>query len=106
MVFQYNPTSNVALPLFEPSSESAQQVLFDATTDELGIPLQIDDTVTPPFAIDPTEAGQYPLVSRWYVCQTYFEGYTYYTLAWKLGNEAEPQNPSCQAVTVRRVFTT
>ena len=106
MVFQYNPTSNLAQPLLFPDPNQAQQIIFDNSTGEMGIPLTVVDTTAPPYAVDPTQPGGYPAVYRWYVCQTYVESYTYYTLTWKLGNEAEPQNPSCQSVSVRRVFTT
>ena len=102
MAFVYNPTSNVALPLF--GLDQPQSVLFDSKTGEMGIALEVVDTVVPPYAVDPEQTGGYKPVYRWFVCQTYFEGYTYYTLAWKLGDEAKPQNPSCQGVTVRRVF--
>ena len=104
MAFIYNPTSNVALPLLYPDPDQAQQIQFNNKTGEMGIALTVVDTVSPPYAAEPMKNGKYQPVYRWYVCRTYFLGYTYETLAWKLGNEATPENPSCQSVKVRRVF--
>jgi len=44
------------------------------------------------------------MLYRWFICDTYYFGYTYQALTWVLG-EAAPQNPTCQAVNVTRVFT-
>jgi hypothetical protein len=91
-----NPISNVALPLFWPTSDS-QTVAFDSN-DLLNIQGYFDGRVSP---IDPS--GGYVAYYRWYVCVTYFQGYTYEALAWVLG-EYPPENPTCQAVSVKRVF--
>jgi len=91
----YTPlSSNVALPLFQPSSGIA--VAFDSNN-LLNVQDYVDDTVSPPTF---TDAKAY---YRWYVCTTYYSSYTYQTLNWILG-EAPPQNPTCQKVDVQRVF--
>ena len=100
MDFVYDPTSNIALPLLQPSDQG-QEVQFDAKTGEMGIAWTLDDTVTPPKALE----APYPIAYNWYVCQTDYLGYQYYTLAWKVGCPGEPQNPSCEAVKVYRLFT-
>lgn len=94
MQLYYDPSTNVALPLFEPSEGTA--VAFDVHN-RLNIQSTLDDTVTPP--TDETVAAFY----RWYVCESNFEGYTYETLNWVMGKE-QPENPSCSKVQVVRVF--
>jgi hypothetical protein len=91
----YNPTSNVAVPLFSPS-ESGQPIGFD-DDDLLYISGYFDDRVQPLNLSGPAVPYY-----RWYVCDTY-AGYAYRTLAWGLG-EAAPQNPSCVKVDVKRKF--
>lgn len=99
MRFYNDPTTNVALPLFEPGYE-AQQVAFN-NLNFMNIIGYIDDTKTPP------KAGKYTEHYNWFVCKTYFGSYTYTTLAWVNGNskDLKPQNPSCVKVDVRRDFT-
>jgi hypothetical protein len=94
MQLSYNPTSNVAVPLFEPSY-SGTAVGFDSSN-KMYIQGFIDDTVTPP-AVNVVKSYY-----RWYVCQTYV-GYAYTTLAWVMGIHS-PENPSCVKVDVVRVF--
>ncbi|KAF7893793.1 hypothetical protein EAF00_007307 [Botryotinia globosa] len=90
----YSATSNVAVPLFTPSTTSTTNVAFDEDN-LLNIQGYQDDTVSPiSFG---TEAYY-----RWYICETYW-GYHYTTLAWVVG-EADPQNPTCVKVDVQRVF--
>lgn len=92
-----SPSTNVALPLFQPGYDT-QYVGFDKE-DKLYISYYIDDTVTPP------KTGKSKKLYNWYTCETYYTGYTYTTLAWVFGLEgAEPQNPSCEGVEVVRVF--
>ncbi|KAG6038696.1 hypothetical protein E4U41_003864 [Claviceps citrina] len=96
MTFSTDPSTNVALPLLFPGSNNAQWVSFDGRN-QLNIASYLDDTKSPP-------SGQRPrALKNWYVCDTYFSGYTYRTLAWVLGS-GKPQNPSCVRVQVRRVF--
>jgi len=94
MILSYNPTSNVAVPLFEPS-DSGTLVAFDPCG-KLNIQGYVDDTTYPP-TVDVVDAYY-----RWYVCTTY-AGYTYRTLAWVMG-EYPPENPTCVKVDVTRVF--
>jgi len=92
-----NPISNVALPFFWPSTDEEATVAFDSN-DLLNIQGYFDDRVSPI-----NSSGGYVAYYRWYVCTTYFQGYTYETLAWALG-QYPPENPTCQAVNVKRVF--
>lgn len=95
LTFFSDPSTNVALPLFEPT-QTGQQVGFD-TANCMHVQSSLDDTVNPPTSTK--VRGLY----RWYVCKTNFEGYVYETLAWVLGN-GKPENPSCQKVDVVRQF--
>ena len=95
MNFYVDPSTNVALPLFEPSY-NAQYVTFDSSN-LMKIVVYLNDTKTPP------ADGDGRALDNWYVCETNFEGYTYETLAWALGT-AKPQNPSCVKVSVERKF--
>lgn len=95
MTLSYNPTSNVAVPLFSPESYGTL-VAFDDSA-KMNIQGYLDDRVYPPTA-DGTSGAYY----RWYSCTTY-AGYTYTTLAWALGEYA-PENPTCQKVDVQRVY--
>jgi hypothetical protein len=90
----YNPGSNVAVPLLQPSA-SGQLIAFDSD-DLLYIPGGIDDTKDP---IDPQTPSEN--LYRWSICQTYV-GYAYTTLAWTLG-EADPENPTCCPISVKKV---
>ncbi|QUC23448.1 uncharacterized protein UV8b_07689 [Ustilaginoidea virens] len=95
MTFSIDPSTNVALPLFYPGRQNVQYVSFDSN-DILNIVSYLDDTKNPPNGRTPR------VLDNWYICKTYF-GYTYTTLAWVLGN-ANPQNPSCVKVDVKRRF--
>ena len=94
MQLSYNPTSNVAVPLFEPGY-GVTYVGFDRSN-KMYIQGYIDDTVTPPSV---NTSKNY---NRWYICQTY-AGYSYTTLAWVMGSHS-PENPSCVKVDVVREF--
>lgn len=95
----YNTASNLAFPMIYPSSTSQQTFTF---TDEdlLAVPAYVNDAIENPA---PYETGVTYWDNRWVVCQTYWSGYSYTALQWVLGDQ-EPQNPSCVAVTVKRVF--
>ncbi|KAK5163160.1 uncharacterized protein LTR77_010944 [Saxophila tyrrhenica] len=95
MTLYTDPSTNVALPLFEPGYDSAY-VGFDSD-DKMYIRVYLDDTKNPPNSVNGKK------LYRWLTCTTYYTGYTYQTLAWQLG-EAEAQNPTCEPVTVKRVF--
>ncbi len=96
MFMNYNPGSNIAVPMFSPASENAQIVGFNGDNN-MYIPSAGDDTVVPP---NITARAN---LTRWYVCETNV-GYNYTTLAWLLGGDAVPENPSCVKVDVKRVF--
>lgn len=91
--------TNVALPIFLPGNTTYTAIYIENGSGELYIPRYLDDTVSPPAYLDATQK-----VKSWFVCLTTY-GYTYETLAWKVGVQGEPQNPSCEEVTVARVFT-
>ena len=90
----YSATSNVAIPLFTPSTTSTTIVAFNKNN-LLNIQGYLDDTKSP-LTFD--SRAYY----RWYICNTYW-GYSYTTLAWVVG-EGDPQNPTCRAVDVKRVL--
>ncbi|ORY19542.1 hypothetical protein BCR34DRAFT_552386 [Clohesyomyces aquaticus] len=90
-----DPTSNVATPIIYPGGNSYTAVFFDKS-EEMYIQSWRDDTVDP--AVSKEEK-----VKQWYICTTYYS-YTYTTLAWVVGKHARPQNPTCQKVTVKRVW--
>ncbi|PFH60706.1 hypothetical protein XA68_10505 [Ophiocordyceps unilateralis] len=97
MRFSVEPSSNVALPLFIPGP-SSQYVTFNEYG-RLAILSYIDDTRSPP------RGGLLRSLKNWYICQTYYSGYTYQTLAWVLGgSNAKPQNPSCRKIVLQRQF--
>ena len=89
-------SSNVALPLLWPGDTEATTMAFDKN-DLLNIQDYVDDKVNPPVS------GDYTAYYRWYSCSTYWQGYSYVTLSWVLG-EGKPQNPSCVKIDVKRVF--
>jgi len=90
-------SSNVAHPIFSPS-ETGTVVAFD-NKEMLNIQEYVDDTLYPPRALEDGPRAYY----RWYLCTTYYGGYTYETLNWVLGS-FPPQNPSCQKVDVKREY--
>ncbi|OAA78637.1 hypothetical protein LEL_05460 [Akanthomyces lecanii RCEF 1005] len=96
MEFYYDPSTNVAHPLFEPSY-TATYVAFSDEDSEMAIFSYVDDTVNPP------KAGPFKALKQWYACTTYYSGYSYFTLNWAVGN-GKPQNPSCVKTEVKRVF--
>jgi hypothetical protein len=96
MLMNYNPSSNIAVPMFSPTSENAQIVGFNGDNN-MYIPAIGDDTVVP------QNATARANLTRWYVCETNVR-YRYTTLAWLLGNDSVPENPSCVKVDVKRVF--
>ncbi|KAI1139978.1 hypothetical protein F5Y05DRAFT_337674 [Hypoxylon sp. FL0543] len=99
MTFMYNPASNLAFPLIWPSDADAQPISFTAEG-LLGVGANINDAVSPP---EPFENYITYLTDRWAICTTYWQGYQYVALQYVLGVE-KPQNPSCQSVTVQRVW--
>ncbi|RCI08519.1 hypothetical protein L249_8884 [Ophiocordyceps polyrhachis-furcata BCC 54312] len=97
MTFWNDPSTNVALPLLQPGNDR-QYVTFDKDN-QLAIFSYLDDSHTPP------TGNELKPLKNWFVCQTYYSGYRYLTLAWVMGNgSAKPQNPSCVKVEVERRF--
>ena len=96
MSLYYDPSTNVALALFEPGLDNVQYVGFNKNN-LMYIQSYLNDTVTPPTDETPTK------YYRWYVCETNFEGYTYTNLNW-VASKYPPQNPSCKSVGVQRKF--
>ncbi|EJP68457.1 hypothetical protein CRV24_004301 [Beauveria bassiana] len=96
MQFFYEPYTNIAHPLFEPSYV-ATYVAFGDKDNELAIFSYIDDTVSPP------KTGEFKALKQWYACITDYSGYRYQSLNWVVGN-GKPQNPSCIKTEVKRVF--
>ena len=95
MVLSYSPSSNVALPIFEPAYYGTY-VAFDKTG-KMNIQDYVDDTVYPP------NTSKVTAYYRWYACRTYYSGYQYTTLAWVVGPN-KPENPTCVKVDVKRLF--
>ncbi|KAF2727525.1 hypothetical protein EJ04DRAFT_451164 [Polyplosphaeria fusca] len=88
-------TSNVAVPIIYPNPDQYNEVYFDKN-DEMYVLSFRDDTVDPPVSKETK-------FKQWFVCQTYYS-YTYTTLAWVIGKNAKPQNPTCQKVQVQRIW--
>ncbi|KAF2020531.1 hypothetical protein BU24DRAFT_416207 [Aaosphaeria arxii CBS 175.79] len=95
--FFADPSTNVGHPQFYPGPDGAQTLAFD-TKNYLTVQTYVDDTVTPP------KPGDFKAIERWFACTTYSQSYTNDSLNWVYG-KAEPQNPSCKAVRVKRIFT-
>ncbi|KAF1833931.1 hypothetical protein BDW02DRAFT_551553 [Decorospora gaudefroyi] len=98
MNFDYDPGSNLATPVIMPGQSRYEPVAFEAGTNHMYIPVKQNDQVSPPEPYLP------PLkLKNWFNCLTRYS-YTYETLAWKVGMTGEPQNPTCTAVEVHRVW--
>ena len=95
--FNYDPTTDIAIPILTPGSERPQLLAFDQQ-DRLNVQGYIDWSANPP-----NSTGSMEAYYRWYACQTYYAGYAYHNLAWGLGPR-EPENPTCVSVGVKRVF--
>jgi hypothetical protein len=93
MRFTYDPTTNLAVPILQPDNVG-QFVSFNKD-DFLNVQ-GFDDRVWP------RNTSYTVPYYRWYICETYF-AYVYNTLAWALGS-AEPENPSCQSVQIKRIW--
>ena len=94
MGLSVDPISNVAIPQFVPGYQITQ-VAFD-DENRMNIQGYFDDRY---FPVKMGSSAYY----RWYVCETYTEGYVYLALAWVLGDD-HPENPTCVKVAVVRVF--
>lgn len=94
--FNYDPSTNIAVPILRPGDTNPQILAFN-DKDELIVQGYVDWTANPP-----TYGETYGL-KRWFACQTYYASYQYENLAWGLG-AGKPENPTCVAVNVKRVF--
>ncbi|OAA62297.1 hypothetical protein ISF_05306 [Cordyceps fumosorosea ARSEF 2679] len=90
-----DPSSNVAQALFYPGPSGGQYVQFK--DDKLTLLSNIDDTQVP------IKAGNPESLENWFFCQSYYTSYRYNTLSWVYG-KAEPQNPTCVKVSVKRNY--
>ncbi|RMZ73836.1 heatshock Hsp [Pyrenophora seminiperda CCB06] len=93
--FNYDATTNLALPIISPGDDRATLLSFDAQND---LTLQQYGPGT-----EYAYTGSLQTFYRWYACKTYYGSYNYMSLAWGLG-ASQPDNPSCVAVNVTRVF--
>jgi hypothetical protein len=93
--FNYDPTTDIAVPILE-TGENGQMLAFD-DQDELLVQGYVQWTANPP-----TYGETYGL-KKWYACKTYYAGYQYENLVWSLA-ASKPENPTCVAVEVKRVF--
>ena len=88
--------SNVAPAIF---GLDAASVVGYNEDQKMGFINYYNDATNPPSYINGGEL----LTDRWRMCQYNFEGYVYNTLSWEYGSSAATQ-PSCQAVTVTRIY--
>lgn len=95
--FNYEPTTDIAVPILSPGSDTPQILAFDARN-KLVVQGYVDWTANPP-----NGAVDWKEYSRWYACNTYYAAYQYQSLAWGLG-PGKPENPTCVEVDVTRVF--
>ncbi|PSR90404.1 hypothetical protein BD289DRAFT_481747 [Coniella lustricola] len=100
LIFPANLATNVVAPLFEPGSNGADVVGFD-DDNLLFIYSNYVDDKNFTAGVYPAPVEPYPLY-QWYACYTYYGAYYYQTLAWVTGGE--PNNPTCEAVNVTRIF--
>ncbi|KAF1911216.1 hypothetical protein BDU57DRAFT_524982 [Ampelomyces quisqualis] len=92
----YDSSTDSATPILTASSDNPQHFFFNEH-DELLVQSYINWTALPPTLTVPHG------IKRWFVCKTYFAGYEYENLVWGLG-AGKPENPTCIAVNVKRVF--
>ncbi|KAG9242520.1 hypothetical protein BJ878DRAFT_515039 [Calycina marina] len=96
-----NPlTSNIAQAEISFISENAPElyVAFD-NQQRMNIQSYLDDSLEPGSEYLASPRAYY----RWVICHTSYSGYMYTALAWVLG-PGRPQNPTCECVTVKRVW--
>ncbi|KAI1082933.1 hypothetical protein F5B20DRAFT_578009 [Whalleya microplaca] len=99
MSIQYNDASNLAFPIF--LNTDGASIAF-TTEDLMAVPSSVNDAIAQPVPWEGTNGVTF-IDNRWAICRTYWVGYEYVALQWVLGDQA-PQNPSCQSVTVKRVW--
>ncbi|KAK3634405.1 hypothetical protein LTR56_015284 [Elasticomyces elasticus] len=91
MSISYNPTSNVAVPYFNPGHGNAV-VAFDSNN-YLNVP-----------AYNSTDRSYYPQY-HWYVCEKVDFNYGWTELVWVIGPGAPDRYTNCCPVGVVRVFS-
>lgn len=91
----HDPSSNVAQAMFYPGRSEPQYVSFKE--DYLVLTSNVDDTKVP------VENSADRDLDQWYICDSYYTGYRYKTLSWVYG-VADPQNPTCVKVSVKRHY--
>ena len=101
MRFAFNPSSNLATSLFEPTPAAPNQKLelaVEKETNQFVVLSYVDDTKDPP------ENREKPKVYRnWYECGAGDVPGSIPTIKWLLGeNEDKPTNPGCTKVELER----
>lgn len=98
MSLQYQPDSNVAIPLFQTGYTDNVPVGFADDGGEMYIHTAFDDSKAVPGTQVPDDFyGDYEL-NNWHVCYALVGGYYYHALAWV--TSGDPRNPTCEPVDV------
>lgn len=90
------PSTNVGVALFG-AGDGYFYVSFDSNN-YMYVQSFYDDCTNPP-----THTTKAIHLDRWYICFINYLGYNYNQLSWVYGHD-DPQNPTCQKVSVERVF--
>ncbi|KAJ4369911.1 hypothetical protein N0V83_005675 [Neocucurbitaria cava] len=98
MSFSQQPGSNLADLIFSPGFDTDNRPVAFESCGHMYVPVYQDDTVTPPGSYGPPRK-----LMNWFICLTRF-AYLYESLVFKIGVTGEPQNPTCVAVDVERVW--
>ncbi|PVH96319.1 hypothetical protein DM02DRAFT_124934 [Periconia macrospinosa] len=93
--FYQDPTVDYALPLFYPGEIGRTIAVTESNF--FNVQGYVDYSVNPP------KSGEWKSYNRWYACTTYYQGYQYLNVVFKLG-AGKPQEPGCTSVEVKRVF--
>jgi hypothetical protein len=94
----YHPSSNLAVPLFQPGGYAVSDWGFDADQ-KLFISDWYDETKAVALHQPQPASNHY---YNWVICWTWVGGYWYQGLAWV--TYGAPANPTCQSVDVIREF--
>ncbi|KAI0010288.1 hypothetical protein F4779DRAFT_578281 [Xylariaceae sp. FL0662B] len=99
--FQYQPSTNVAAPMFGIGTYSGgTSVGFDADGKLFTYTYYDDSTFVP--GQNPTPTGEAKALYQWFVCWQYFTGYYYQSVGW--AQSLPPHNPTCEPVDITQVF--
>ena len=96
MVISPEPSTNVGVALFG-IGDDYFYISFDSDN-FMYYPSYYDDCTNPPTILKEPQH-----LERWYICVINYLGYEYDQLSWVYGHD-NPQNPTCQKVSVERVF--